>query len=1079
MPLNFIKAHVPMAGGLAEDMDERIVVAAGGEARLLEARNLVWDKRGRIAKRHGFTAVTSLDSDGDPLPFGTRGIFSTGIELCVLGPRQLYSYVPQHDRWYDRGQLGPADGRTREIYHSQTSYTCPDLATQDGFVLYVARTGYQAIPGGTGYADVNMVYSIVQSVQTVDEVSVITPTEQQSYAGDNVNVTHSPRACNVPGRLFGLWLSGTVSPGKIWRSDYLTATPATPPAAAVTMYSDVYLDGFNRRTYDAIKFEVAAGWLLAYIRSTDRAVVIYRYSNDHVVQAAGVIAGPWYRVAVADSPTLAQVYLLLVRDNGAAPDDVYYYVLDRAGLGVISGAPMVNGDLDTADDRVMNLGLVQNGSWVHCIWDFERGNNPRQSVIRHNNSSTAGGPGVARPPIYNATIRSRPWVHTERTYCWLDTAVAGADDNDETVLFFEAAFAVDLLTDDTGPIFLQQNQPKLAGVHSVGAIPPHGNVIGSGLEMRRYARQNGSAGTVIKIGTNEYRYASTRLGEVAQDTRPRLTSDEVSLEFGGLPLATKVHEGAAVIGGSFFAWFAGSQTEELSFVTPPIVEDKNTILAFPRDEASTAGSIPNGVYSYQARWATSDARGNVHRGLPSNIVQHTKAGLQAVRLAIRTCPASLRFPLIAAGRESVAIVHRAGADAIFKRMSPPVERTVNEPDAHIVELLDHGQLFDPATGSGTGAPIYTTGGEVEAVCPEGGQILAVAGDRLWISDLYRRERVQFSKRLTPATGTQDVLAPEFSELFGFVVPSGRPVTGIGDLDSSVAIFTDQEIYVISGNGPDDAGNGNDFSGLVPVASDTGCLSPRSVVSCPFGVLFQGDAGIYLLDRTLQLSFVGRPVQDTLQQYPSITSAVLVSRPRTTEVRFTCNQGDDLGVILVWQYDTKQWSIWDVTTAGPNTPFAGACVHQGVYYVVDFQGHVYREDTATWLDNGDSWIYFAGRTAWLQGAGQSGWQRTRSCTLLQASKDPHELTVEVYADFEETPAQSHTWASAELAAFPGHPRRQQVRVGIGRQKGQAHSVAWADGPADDSVTGESYTMAGLTFELGIKRGTVKVAKGQRS
>jgi hypothetical protein len=554
----------------------------------------------------------------------------------------------------------------------------------------------------------------------------------------------------------------------------------------------------------------------------------------------------------------------------------------------------------------------------------------------------------------------------------------------------------------------------------------------------------------------------------------------VTLQFGGQPLVAKVHEGAAVIGGSFFAWFAGSQTEELSFVTPPVVEDKDTSLELPRDEASTAGDIPDGIYSYQAHWVTSDPRGNVHRSLPSNIVQHEKEGLDVVRLAVRTCPASLRFPLIAVGRESVAVVHRAGADAIFKQMSTPVERTTNEPDAHNVELLDHGQLFDPATGSGTGTPIYTTGGEVEAACPEGGQIAVVANGRLWVSDLYRRERVQFSKRLTPATGTQDVLAPEFNELFGYVVPSGRPVTGIGDLDSSVAVFTDQEVYVISGSGPDDAGNGNDFSGLVPISSDTGCLSPRSVVSCPFGVLFQGEAGIYLLDRTLQLSFVGAAVERTLQQYPNVTSAVLVSRPRTTEVRFTCNQGDDIGKILVWQYETKQWSVWDVTTAGPNTPFAGACMHQGVYHLVAYTGRVYREDATRWLDDGDQWITMAASTAWLQGDGQSGWQRTRSATLLQDSKDPHELTIEIYADFEDTPAQDpYTWTSAELAAFPGHSKRQQPRLGIARQKGQAHRVRWYDGPADDSVTGQGYTMAGLTFELGIKRGTVKVARGQRS
>jgi hypothetical protein len=396
--------------------------------------------------------------------------------------------------------------------------------------------------------------------------------------------------------------------------------------------------------------------------------------------------------------------------------------------------------------------------------------------------------------------------------------------------------------------------------------------------------------------------------------------------------------------------------------------------------------------------------------------------------------------------------------------------------------VDVGQLFDAATGSGTGVPIYTTGGaELEASCPQGGMIVAKVADRIWLGI---QDRVQYSKELSPRTGTEDVLAPEFNELWGFVVPSGRPVTGIGDLDGKAVVFTSEEIYVVSGRGPDNAGNNNDFSGLVTVSTDTGCRSARSVVSTPFGVLFAGTAGIYLLDRTLQLAFIGAAVEDTLRQYPYVTSAVLVAERHRTEVRFTCNltppaSGGDQGVVVVWNYDTKQWSTWELNLTGPLTPLIDACLHQGVYHVLSSLGRVFREDDSTWYDVGDRWVTMSASTAWLQGAGQSGWQRIRSATLLQESRDPHDLTVEVYSDFEGAETQSHTWSSAELGAFPGQPWRQQPRMGIHRQKCQAIRVRWLDSEAGDSITGEGYTMAGLTFELGIKRGTVKVAKEQRS
>jgi hypothetical protein len=854
------------------------------------------------------------------------------------------------------------------------------------------------------------------------------------------------------------------------------------------MHADVLFDGPNRRTYDAI--QVAGGWFLAYIRSTDKAVVLQRYDDDHVVQAVGAIAGPWYRVAVATG-AIGQFYLILAKDGGGAGDEVWQYGLSELTLAVNWGNLV--GTLQVGA-TVMNLGVTEAGPasnpslHVHGIWDEVRAD-VRQTWVKHNRSLATAGGLLPMPTIYNATIRSRPFVHGFRTYCWLETAVAGVDEHPETVQFLEAAFAPDLNTIQDDVLWFPERFVTLAGVHSVGAVLPFGNdggAIGPNSHriIRQYARQCGSAGTVAKIGNNDYRYASTRIGQSEQDTQPRLSMEEVRWLFGELPITAIVHEGAALIGGSFYAWFAGGQTEELSFVTPPVLEFTDELGAEYPFDVSYPGlaDLPDGTYSYQAHWVSNDPRGNLHRSLPGNIIQWTKEEFDATRLAFRTCPASLRFPRIAVGRESTARVHRAGADAVQKQMTRPSQYKANSPSVHNVEVVDVGQLFDTATGSGTGIPIYTTGGaELEASCPQGGMIVAKVADRIWLGI---QDRVQFSKELSPRTGTEDVLAPEFNELWGFVVPSGRPVTGIGDLDGKAVVFTTEEIYVVSGRGPDNAGNSNDFSGLVTVSTDTGCRSARSVVSTPFGVLFAGTAGIYLLDRTLQLSFIGAAVEDTLRQYPYVTSAVLVAEQHRTEVRFTCNltppaSGGDQGVVVVWNYDTKQWSTWELSVSGPLTPIIDACLHEGVYHVLTSLGRVYREDDSTWYDAGDQWVTMSASTAWLQGAGQSGWQRIRSATLLQESKDPHDLTVEVYSDFEGAESQSYTWTSAQLGVFPGQPWRQQPRMGIRRQKCQAIRVRWLDSEAGDSVTGEGYTMAGLTFELGIKKGTVKVAKEQRS
>jgi hypothetical protein len=145
--------------------------------------------------------------------------------------------------------------------------------------------------------------------------------------------------------------------------------------------------------------------------------------------------------------------------------------------------------------------------------------------------------------------------------------------------------------------------------------------------------------------------------------------EEVRWCFGELPITIKAHEGAALIGGSFYAWFAGGQTEELSFVTPPVLEVTDELGAeYPYDVSYPGlANLPDGTYSYQAHWVSNDPRGNLHRSLPGNIIQWEKEEFDATRLAFRTCPASLRFPRIAVGRESTARVHRAGADRTTSR----------------------------------------------------------------------------------------------------------------------------------------------------------------------------------------------------------------------------------------------------------------------------------------------------------------------------------------------------------------------------------------------------------------------------
>jgi len=46
--------------------------------------------------------------------------------------------------------------------------------------------------------------------------------------------------------------------------------------------------------------------------------------------------------------------------------------------------------------------------------------------------------------------------------------------------------------------------------------------------------------------------------------------------------------------------------------------------------------------------------------------------------------------------------------------------------------------------------------------------------------------------------------------------------------------------------------------LIP--TDTGTINPRSIVLTPMGIMYQSEKGIYLLDRSLQVSYIGADVE---------------------------------------------------------------------------------------------------------------------------------------------------------------------------------------------------------------------------
>ena len=384
-----------------------------------------------------------------------------------------------------------------------------------------------------------------------------------------------------------------------------------------------------------------------------------------------------------------------------------------------------------------------------------------------------------------------------------------------------------------------------------------------------------------------------------------------------------------------------------------------------------------------------------------------------------------------------------------------------------------------------GKLLYTTGGVIENVIPEGARYCRLINDRLWLGGFAGEERLQFSKSITPPTTADPKIAPEFNEGFSVASPGDLTFTAVEKMDDKVVVFTEDSIYVVAGTGPNSQGAANNYSPLTVVSSDTGCIDGRSTVLTPNGVMFMGKSGIHLLTRGLGVQFIGEPARDITNEFGQVTSAVLV--PKKTQVRFTLiPEGATAfsrtpGTILVYDYRVNQWMNWDVEDGGPEpVGFGSACLHNDVYYAMDAHGQVWKQDETVWLDDVDKYYSMKITTAWLQAAQQSGWQRIYRATALCEKVGVMGLTMTVENDFLQNDPQVVTWADPDLSSFPNTPVMQPM-IHVRRQKCQAVRITIEDIPDPSGLAsaGQGFTIAGFTLEVGLKRGMVKVAKAQRS
>jgi len=305
-----------------------------------------------------------------------------------------------------------------------------------------------------------------------------------------------------------------------------------------------------------------------------------------------------------------------------------------------------------------------------------------------------------------------------------------------------------------------------------------------------------------------------------------------------------------------------------------------------------------------------------------------------------------------------------------------------------------------------------------------------------------------------------------------VDPRGGPVSALASLDDKLLVFKNDHIFYVLGQGPTSTGQNNDLSDTILLTTDCGCIDPRSLVGTPVGIMFKSRKGIYLIDRSMAVQYVGSPVEAFNNEI--ITSANLVST--TNQVRFTLASGS----ALVYDYFVQQWGTFTGLYA------QDAIVWQGSMTLARSSGQVLRETPGVYTDAGSP-IRLKFTTSWLSFAQIQGFQRVRRSMILGAWKSAHNLQIDVAVDFDDTVVQSIVASPTTPTTYGGTSpygygtygdkfNLYQWRIDLARQKCQAVKFTVQDVP---SVTGsgEGVSLSSLAFEVGAKQGLNKVPASQ--
>lgn len=491
----------------------------------------------------------------------------------------------------------------------------------------------------------------------------------------------------------------------------------------------------------------------------------------------------------------------------------------------------------------------------------------------------------------------------------------------------------------------------------------------------------------------------------------------------------------AVFNGGIVQQYDGKGISELGFNVYPENVSVST--------STTGGAMEAGTRSYAAVYEYYDATGNFHSSKTQITPSFTTTGTtSSASINVQTLTLTSKFSAV-----TISLYRTlSGGDIYYK-----VNQQQNDPTTNFITITD--TISDATiTGFLGDLQLYTTGGVVDNSAPPPSMVMGVINNRLELVDSENPTNTWwYSKTYSPGNG---IAMSSF--LTVTIDPRFGKITTLILMDANTVVLKEGGVFVLGGDGSDDAGQNSTFTNPQVIPSDVGCLYSRGSILTPDGVMFKTTKGIYLLGRGLSISYIGAEAEAFNSQ--NVEAALIA--PDASQIRFLTSSG----FTLVYDYIFKQWSQFS------NHQGYSSTIWNGKYTYCRTDGSIFLENNSIFLDNLEPFALSL-QLAWIKLAGIQGFQRVKRGMLLGDHISPvsgHGIQISAAYDYVQSfgaPVPYFPPVSASSAVL-------QYREMFKRMK--CDSLGLIIQEITTGASGEYISLTDLSLEVGLKQGTNKIS-----